>query len=53
MDFEAEGFYEGLDDAVAAERRELLDWLVGEGFSDAELRRAHGRGRRRARGRRR
>jgi adenylate cyclase len=44
MDFEGAGFYEGLDDAAAAERRELLDWLVGEGFSDAELRRAHGRG---------
>ena len=44
MDFEAEGFYEGLDRTAAAERRELLEWLVAEGFSDEELRRAHRRG---------
>jgi adenylate cyclase len=44
VDFEAEGFYEGLDRTAAAERRELLQWLVAEGFTDDELRRAHGRG---------
>lgn len=44
MDFAAEGFFEGLDDDARAERRELLDWLVSEGFSDDQLRRAHRRG---------
>lgn len=46
MDFAAEGFYEGLeDDEARAERRELLEWLISEGFSDDQLRRAHRRGR--------
>lgn len=45
MDFAAEGFFEGLDDDDArAERRVLLDWLIAEGFSDDQLRRAHRRG---------
>ncbi|HMJ33740.1 MAG TPA: adenylate cyclase regulatory domain-containing protein [Baekduia sp.] len=44
MDFEAEGFYEGLDEQARAEREDLLHWLVEQGFSDPELRRAHRRG---------
>ncbi|MCW3002665.1 MAG: adenylate/guanylate cyclase protein, partial [Conexibacter sp.] len=44
MDFEAEGFYEGLADDARAEREDLLHWLVEHGFSDAELVRAHRRG---------
>lgn len=44
MDFAAEGFFDGLDDEVRAERQQLLDWLVSEGFSDDQLRRAHRRG---------
>ncbi|MDX6715993.1 MAG: adenylate cyclase [Baekduia sp.] len=44
MDFDAEGFYDGLDDQARAEREDLLRWLVDEGFSDAELRRAQRRG---------
>ncbi len=44
MDFAAEGFFDGLDDEALDERRALLDWLVAEGFSDDELRRAHRRG---------
>jgi adenylate cyclase len=44
VDWEAEGFYEGLDGDALAERRALLAWLVEEGFSDHELRRAHRRG---------
>jgi adenylate cyclase len=45
VDFAAEGFFEGLDDEARADRRALLDWLVAEGFSDDQLRRAHRRGR--------
>ncbi|HWI73051.1 MAG TPA: adenylate cyclase regulatory domain-containing protein [Baekduia sp.] len=44
MDFAAEGFFEGLDDDARAEREDVLAWLVEEGFSDDELRRAHRRG---------
>jgi adenylate cyclase len=44
VDFEAEGFYEGLDGGARAEREDLLHWLVEQGFSDPELRRAHRRG---------
>ena len=44
MDFVQEGFFDGLDGAALAERQELLDWLVAEGFSDDQLRRAHRRG---------
>ncbi|QEC48890.1 adenylate/guanylate cyclase domain-containing protein [Baekduia soli] len=44
IDFEGEGFYEGLDAAAAAERRELLAWLQDQGFSPDELRRAQRRG---------
>jgi adenylate cyclase len=44
VDFAAEGFFDGLDDGARDERAALLDWLVGEGFSDDELRRAHRRG---------
>jgi adenylate cyclase len=44
VDFEAEGLYEGLDEAARSEREDLLRWLVEEGFSDSELRRAHRRG---------
>jgi adenylate cyclase len=44
VDFEAEGFYEGLNREAVPERRALLDWLVEQGFSAAELRRAHRRG---------
>ncbi|HET6507423.1 MAG TPA: adenylate cyclase regulatory domain-containing protein [Baekduia sp.] len=44
MDFAAEGFFEGLDEHARGERRELLDWLTAEGFSDDQLRRAHRRG---------
>jgi adenylate cyclase len=44
VDFEAEGFFDGLDDDARAEREELLAWLVDQGFGDEELRRAHRRG---------
>jgi adenylate cyclase len=44
VEFEAEGFFDGLGDDGRRERRELLDWLVAQGFSDHELRRAHRRG---------
>ncbi|HEU4976417.1 MAG TPA: adenylate cyclase regulatory domain-containing protein [Baekduia sp.] len=44
IDFEAEGFYAGLDGAARDERRELLGWLLEQGFSADELRRAHRRG---------
>ena len=44
MDFAQEGFFDGLTGAALVERQELLDWLVAEGFSDDELRRAHRRG---------
>jgi adenylate cyclase len=44
VDVEAEGFYEGLDEEARAEREDLLHWLVEQGFSDPELRRAHRRG---------
>jgi adenylate cyclase len=44
VDFAAEGFFQGLDDDARAERRKLLDWLVSEGFSDDQLRRAQRRG---------
>ena len=44
MDFDAEGFYAGLQAQARAEREELLHWLVEEGFSGDELRRAHRRG---------
>jgi adenylate cyclase len=44
VDFDAEGFYAGLEGQSRAEREELLRWLVDEGFSDGELRRAHRRG---------
>jgi adenylate cyclase len=44
VDFVQEGFFDGLDPAALAERQELLDWLVAEGFSDDQLRRAHRRG---------
>jgi adenylate cyclase len=43
VDFMQEGFFEGLDDGAREERRELLEWLVGRGFSDADLHRAHRR----------
>lgn len=38
-DWAALGLLEGLDDAAAAERAELLDWLAGRGFGLEELRR--------------
>jgi adenylate cyclase len=44
VDFAAEGFFDGLDEAARDERGDLLDWLVAEGFSDDQLRRAHRRG---------
>jgi adenylate cyclase len=44
VDFQAEGFFDGLDDAARHERQELLDWLVTQGFGDEELRRAQRRG---------
>ncbi len=44
MDFAAEGFFDGLDDEARAEREDLLAWLVTEGFTDDQLRRAHRRG---------
>lgn len=44
IDFEAEGFYQGLPGDALAERRELLAWLVEQGFSPDELRRAQRRG---------
>ena len=46
MDFAAEGFFDGLDEesGARAEREDLLAWLVEQGFSDDELRRAHRRG---------
>jgi adenylate cyclase len=44
VDFAAEGFFDGLDADGRTERRDLLAWLQAEGFSDAELRRAHRRG---------
>jgi adenylate cyclase len=46
IDFEAEGLLEGAGDERATEaRRELLETLVGEGFSLAELRQAVDEGR--------
>jgi adenylate cyclase len=44
VDFAQEGFFDGLEGAALADRQALLDWLVSEGFSDDELRRAHRRG---------
>jgi adenylate cyclase len=44
VDFEAEGFFAGLDEEARRERAELLDWLVEQDFGDDELRRAHDRG---------
>jgi adenylate cyclase len=44
VDFEAEGFFAGLDDDARRERAELLDWLIEQGFGDDELRRAQRRG---------
>ncbi|MCW2995362.1 MAG: adenylate/guanylate cyclase protein [Conexibacter sp.] len=44
MDFVQEGFFDGLTGPALDERQALLDWLVAEGFSDDELRRAHRRG---------
>ena len=44
MDFAQEGFFDGLTGAALVERHELLEWLVAEGFSDEQLRRAHRRG---------
>jgi adenylate cyclase len=46
VDFAAEGFFDGLDDesGARAEREDLLAWLVEQGFSDDQLRRAHRRG---------
>lgn len=44
MDFAQEGFYDGLQGGALHERHALLEWLQSEGFSDAELRRAHRRG---------
>jgi adenylate cyclase len=44
VDFAQEGLFDGLEGDALAERRALLDWLVAEGFSDHELRRAHRRG---------
>jgi adenylate cyclase len=46
VDFAAEGFFDGLDEesGARAEREDLLAWLVEQGFSDDELRRAHRRG---------
>jgi len=41
VDFEAEGFYEGLEGEARAEREELLGWLSESGYSDEALRRAH------------
>ena len=46
MDFAAEGFFDGLDEesGARAEREDLLAWLVEQGFSADDLRRAHRRG---------
>ncbi|MDX6728322.1 MAG: adenylate cyclase, partial [Baekduia sp.] len=44
LDFAAEGFYDGLDEEGRAEREELLQWLLDQDFSPAELRRAQRRG---------
>jgi adenylate cyclase len=44
VDFEAEGFFDGLDGEGRAEREELLEWLVSQGFGDDELRRAQRNG---------
>jgi adenylate cyclase len=44
VDFEGEGFYERLEGEARQEREELLRWLIGQGFSPDELRRAHRRG---------
>lgn len=38
-DWDALGLLDGLDDAARDERIELLDWLVGRGFTTPELRR--------------
>jgi adenylate cyclase len=44
VDFEAEGFYAALEGDARREREELLQWLVGDGFSPDDLRRAHRNG---------
>jgi adenylate cyclase len=44
VDFAAEGFFDGLEGAALEERRALLEWLVSEGFTPDELRRADRRG---------
>jgi adenylate cyclase len=44
IDFEAEGFLDGLEGAARDERRELLAWLVDQGFGRDQLERAHRRG---------
>jgi adenylate cyclase len=44
VDFAQEGFFDGLTGGALVERHELLEWLVAEGFSDDQLRRAHRRG---------
>lgn len=41
IDFEAEGFLEGLDAGAREERLELLRWLEGEGFTLEQLRTGH------------
>jgi adenylate cyclase len=44
VDVAAEEFFDGLDGDARQQRAALLDWLVSEGFTDEELRRAHRRG---------
>lgn len=44
MDYEAEGLLEGLDGDARDERVELLDYLLGEGFTEDQLREAHADG---------
>ena len=41
IDFEAEGFLDGLEGEARDERRELLRWLVDQGFGREQLERAH------------
>src|SRR4051794_9038455 len=44
IDFEAEGFLDGLEGDARAERVELLGWLADQGFDRGQLGRAHRRG---------
>lgn len=40
-DWDADGWLDGLSSEARAERVQLLDWLVDEGFGEDELRQAH------------